>query len=265
MKKMRRLKISDHISIDDAWERLERAGISVAYSEEDACHRTVHIFNSSEIALKTFDWIEKIEDYHLPEIDWESQWQIHGMDFKEGLVHVDLSQFGSYQSILRLKPGPGFGDLSHPTTRLILRLMPKYLLQQEVIDIGCGSGILTLAAAAMGAPMAYGIDIDESALKHSGENAKINKMEKKCRWMLPSRLKKKDFSEELILMNMIFSQQKVAWHSLPMLHHTSVKILTSGIMLEERKSYLHETGKWGWQMIEELEEAGWIGFCFQQS
>lgn len=265
MTKMCRLQLAPHVSTDLAWELLENANISVAYSEEDAGQQILHTFYASEDLFKIFDWIENIQNYDLPAIDWESQWQIHGMDFKDGYVHVDLNQMSSYKTILKLQPGPGFGDLSHPSTRLILKLMPKYLHQQIVVDIGCGSGVLALAATAMNASHVYGIDIDETALKHSQENAKLNEMHEKCHFMLPEEFNGHvSNSELLILMNMIMSEQQVAWESLPSLHYIPATILTSGVLEDEREIYLKQASRLGWQMIEEVAEEGWLGFCFQQ-
>ncbi len=109
----------------------------------------------------------------MPEIDWEKQWEMHAIGFKKGVLTLPIAGFGD----IYLKPGPGFGDLSHPTTRLALKLMPEYVKEKEVIDIGCGSGILSLAASAMGAKNVIGIDIDLGAIRHSIENQKLNKME----------------------------------------------------------------------------------------
>ena len=79
----------------------------------------------------------------------------------------------------RLKPGGGFGDLSHPTTRLMLRMLAQIVAKQDVIDIGCGSGILSLAAAALGSPKVYGIDIEQEAVEHSRNNAIFNNLSEK--------------------------------------------------------------------------------------
>jgi len=265
MTKMRRIQIDDAISVEDAWQELEAVGITVAYSEEDQGHQCIHIFHVEEILLPSLDWIKTIEDYTLPETDWNSQWEIHGMDFKDGFVHVDLSQFGTYSSILKLEPGPGFGDLSHSTTRLVLKLMAKYLKNQVVIDVGSGSGILTLAAIKMGSHEAYGIDIDGAAVKHAQNNAKINELEHKCTFQIATEFKTGNCpNEKLICMNMIMCEQEVAWQSMRSLHKISAKILTSGLLAEDRETYLQKTKKCGWQLLEEIVEDGWLGFCFQQ-
>ena len=77
--------------------------------------------------------------------------------------------------VVRLEPGLAFGSGRHPTTRLCLeRLAAKPPVGVEVIDYGCGSGILAVAAAALGARRVIAFDIDPQALRATGENARSN-------------------------------------------------------------------------------------------
>ncbi len=76
---------------------------------------------------------------------------------------------------LRLDPGLAFGTGSHPTTRLCLAWLDKFLQPGEkVLDYGCGSGILAIAALKLGADKVIGIDIDPNAITASLDNARIN-------------------------------------------------------------------------------------------
>jgi ribosomal protein L11 methyltransferase len=260
------LTIKDQIPLEQAWNSMENEAIDVLYGTEEEGQTQLFIHLNSIKDLPPFEWILSCDPYTLPPTDWEAQWEAHGMDFRDGHIHVSLAEYGKEWQTLALKPGPGFGDLSHPTTKLALHLMGNVALQNvSVIDIGCGSGILSLAAAAMGSPHVIGIDIDEEALTHSQENAKINHLEKKCQFLLPEnfKLKNKNERELLIVMNMISSEQQVAWDSLPELHHLKAKIITSGIRVEERQSYLELVSKWGWHLQEVIQEEDWLGFCFR--
>lgn len=76
---------------------------------------------------------------------------------------------------LRLDPGLAFGTGTHPTTALCLEWLDgQPLKNQSVIDFGCGSGILAIAALLLGAPKAVGTDIDPQALEASRDNADRN-------------------------------------------------------------------------------------------
>ncbi len=79
---------------------------------------------------------------------------------------------------IRLDPGMAFGTGSHPTTRLCLRwLMDAVRPGLSVLDYGCGSGILAIAAARFGAARVVGVDIDEKAVEAAGSNAEGNGVE----------------------------------------------------------------------------------------
>ena len=76
---------------------------------------------------------------------------------------------------LKLDPGLAFGTGSHPTTRLCLQWLDQHIAGGEkVLDYGCGSGILAIAALKFGATSAWGIDIDPQAIRTARENAAIN-------------------------------------------------------------------------------------------
>lgn len=78
---------------------------------------------------------------------------------------------------LTIEAGHSFGHGKHPTTRLCLQLLERHLRPgQTVLDIGCGSGVLSLAAKALGAPEVTAIDIDPAAIAASGANAKANNL-----------------------------------------------------------------------------------------
>jgi ribosomal protein L11 methyltransferase len=77
-----------------------------------------------------------------------------------------------------LDPGLAFGTGSHPTTRLCLQWLEQRLAAgQSVLDYGCGSGILAIAAAKLGASRVTGVDIDPQALQSSRANARVNQVE----------------------------------------------------------------------------------------
>ena len=78
---------------------------------------------------------------------------------------------------LVLEPGLAFGTGTHETTRLCLELLDTYLQgNEQVLDVGCGSGILSIAALLLGAKKAIGVDIDELAVKTAVENAAANEV-----------------------------------------------------------------------------------------
>jgi len=91
------------------------------------------------------------------------------------------------RAVVRLDPGLAFGTGTHPTTRLVLDFLEKTILGGErVLDYGCGSGILAIAAAKLGAARVDGVDVDPQALQTACANAQRNGIE--LRATLPEAL-----------------------------------------------------------------------------
>jgi len=215
------------------------------------CKRWLHHRGSAAYLSRVFIMIPQT-------IDWEAQWSLFAPGFKDGLAHIDLEN----GHVLKLKPGGGFGDLSHPTTKLMLDLMKLYVKNKFIIDIGSGSGILTLAALLLGAQKGHGIDIEDEAISHAKENALLNNLEKKCVFTRPEKLKKGK-EEPLILMNMITIEQKQAWKAFSSLGKVKEGIIiTSGVLNTQKEEYLQLTTSWGWKLIHVAEEGEWLGFVF---
>ena len=84
------------------------------------------------------------------------------------------------RTVLQIDPGLAFGTGTHETTNLCLNLLEKYIESgSKVLDIGCGSGILSVASILLGAKSTTGVDVDELAVKTAVENAEINNVSDK--------------------------------------------------------------------------------------
>jgi ribosomal protein L11 methyltransferase len=188
-------------------------------------------------------------------IDWNEQWARFSEDFRDGTAHIDLQRFRSPHTLL-LSPGPGFGDLSHPTTYLMLSLMAGWLDHETVLDIGCGSGILALSALLMGAECSYGIDIDEEAVAHARSNAAINHLEKRAHF---SRYLPKKMKTGIILINMILTEQKTVLGEIPLLPQMAKLWIASGLLASQRKEAIDWMEGIGFQLIEEKTRGDWLG------
>lgn len=194
------------------------------------------------------------------DVIWEKQWELFAPNFKNGKAHLDLTPYGCSET-LQLYPGPGFGDLSHPTTRLVLSLMQAYVKDQAVIDIGCGSGILSLAAAAMGAARVYGYDIDPEAVKHAKKNLKLSSFAKKIQFSTAAP--KTIAPHSILLMNMISSEQEEAWNLIVDRITSPATLIASGVLKEDQQDYLAWRAQQGCKLIKSLTEDGWCGYIFQ--
>ena len=120
----------------------------------------------------------------LREEDWATSWQKYYQPIPVGERIYIVPNWMRGQSVperrtpLYLNPGLTFGTGSHPTTQLCLELLEEALCPGDrVLDLGCGSGILAIAALALGASRAVGVDIDPKAADVAFENAALNGIE----------------------------------------------------------------------------------------
>jgi ribosomal protein L11 methyltransferase len=126
----------------------------------------------------------------LEDKDWEREWMdnFHPMQFGERLwICPSWRDVPDPNAVnVMLDPGLAFGTGTHPTTALCLRWLDGIdMTGKTVVDFGCGSGILALAALKLGAKEVIGIDIDPQALQATKENARRNGVEDKLNVYLP--------------------------------------------------------------------------------
>ena len=117
--------------------------------------------------------------------DWINNWKefFHPFRLKDNIVIQPTwtEEFEAKKDdiVIHIDPGTAFGTGSHETTKLCIANLKKYMKDDgssEVLDAGCGSGILSIIAMKLGAKRVYGIDIDELAVKASMDNLKLNRI-----------------------------------------------------------------------------------------
>jgi len=184
-------------------------------------------------------------------INWEAIWEIHAPYFEKGESKIPLRN----GKTLRLTPGPGFGDLSHPTTTLSLALLSKTSPHISV-DIGAGSGILSIAAALLGAKKVFAYEIDPDSIAHAKQNIALNHLEDVI--VLNSPTPPKTFDQ--LFLNMISSEQRIALDSYPFVNCCSHQRIVSGILKEQEDDYLQAFTHG--EMICRKQKGDWLAYCF---
>lgn len=112
--------------------------------------------------------------------DWEENWKKYYHTFKVGQRLVIKPSWEEYvaregEAIVNIDPGMAFGTGVHASTRFCLRFLDRYIRGGErLIDAGCGSGILSIAAVKLGAAGVFAMDIDELAVRIARENIALN-------------------------------------------------------------------------------------------
>lgn len=179
--------------------------------------------------------LEQLEDK-----DWEREWMdnFHPMQFGQRLwICPSWREIPDPNAVnVMLDPGLAFGTGTHPTTALCLTWLDGLdLVGKTVIDYGCGSGILAIAALKLGAKNAIGIDIDLQALQASAENAKRNQVADKLSLYL-SKDMPKDLQVDVVVANILAGPLKELAPNISVLVKTNGQLGLSGILASQADS-----------------------------
>ncbi len=147
--------------------------------------RIRHLFDQLR-ALNIHTGCEKIIFSTLAGQDWLYSWQTHFKPFKAGKrlvikpVWEKWDKQDDNELIIEYEPGMAFGTGQHATTRFCLEMIDRYVKKDmSVLDIGCGSAVLAIASAKLGAEPVHGFDNDPVALEHAQLMVKLNGVEDK--------------------------------------------------------------------------------------
>ncbi|MDO4696212.1 MAG: 50S ribosomal protein L11 methyltransferase [Neisseria sp.] len=154
---------------------------------------------------------------------------------------------------LQLDPGLAFGTGSHPTTRLCLQWLDNHLKNGEsVLDYGCGSGILAIAALKLGAAEAVGTDIDPQAMTASRDNAEQNSVP--ARFYLPDELPEQQF--DVVVANILANPLRMLGEMLAGRTKIGGCIVLSGILEEQIEEMSGIYSQW-FDLLPTQTDNGW--------
>jgi ribosomal protein L11 methyltransferase len=155
---------------------------------------------------------------------------------------------------IRLDPGLAFGTGSHPTTRLCLRWLDENIKGGEtVLDYGCGSGILAIAAAKLGAAEVWGVDIDPQAIQAAAYNADMNGVN--ARFYTPDQAP--TTAAQVVVANILTNPLKALAPLLASLTLPGGHLVMSGILEQQAEAVMQVYRPW-FDFREAVAEDGWI-------
>ena len=199
------------------------------------------------------------------EADWRNNWKkfFKPMPVGERLLinpswYTDTDPEG--RAVLNIDPGLAFGTGKHETTRLCLEALERYVKAGDsVLDVGCGSGILGIAAVLLGADSAFGVDIDETAVRTANENAGVNGVSGGFRAVAGDLVEKVEGKYDLVVANIVADAIIALSASVREFMKPDAVYIVSGIIdtrADDVRSAVYED----FEIIEENALAGW--YCF---
>jgi ribosomal protein L11 methyltransferase len=197
----------------------------------------------------------------LADQDWERVWleQFRPMRFGARLWVCPAGQAPPVDGdtvIIDLDPGLAFGTGTHPTTALCLEWLDRHPPERRaVLDYGCGSGILAIAALKLGADCVWAVDIDEQALWSSRENAARNAVAVRLRTGLPEQLPEQTF--DLLLANILANPLIELAPQLAARVRVGGELVLSGILKDQAAEVSAAYQRW-FAMSEPVERDGWV-------
>jgi ribosomal protein L11 methyltransferase len=205
---------------------------------------------------------------HVDEEDWSESWKTYFKTEKISEKMVIKPTWRQYHAkkdeiILEIDPGMAFGTGTHPTTSLCLNMLEKYLKPGDsFLDVGTGSGILSIAAAKLGAQKITGIDNDDVAVEVAKSNLLQNKIEKKTFRIVTGNLVDMIHERYDLVVSNILSE--VILDLLDHIKKVLVKggiFMASGIIVKHKAPVVEKMIKSGFRILEIRTKEDWVSIA----
>lgn len=213
----------------------------------------------------------EVEERDVPDQDWANDWKsyFHPISIDEGLAIVpswEDYEPKEEEEIIILDPGMAFGSGNHATSFLCSRYLREYMKQGDtVIDIGCGSGILSLVAVKSGAEKVIAVDLDPQCMIATEENAQKNNMLDSIDTREGDLFSVVTESADVVVSN-IFAEVIIG-----MLHDVKHHVkpggiyIASGILKEKLQDVMDALKEEGFELLDDKTDGDWSAVAARRS
>ena len=211
----------------------------------------------------------------IKEADWQTSWKKHFQPIAIGKRLLIIPPWITIEEIERevivLEPGMAFGTGLHPSTRICLEAIEDILQPGDnILDIGCGTGILSIAAVLLGANHVLAVDTDEIAVQATRENAERNRVAEYIRVESGSLEQVKILQTETLIPDLIVAN--ILSHILMDLIRSGLatyvkpkgRIILSGILAEQVEPLVNLAADADLELIDVRSEKDWRGLIFKR-
>ena len=210
----------------------------------------------------------EVESSYESDEEWKDKWKEYFKTSRMTDNIVIKPTWEEYEPeenemVIEIDPGMAFGTGTHATTRMCVKLLEKYITSEEdkVLDLGCGSGILSIAAALLGSKHVYGVDIDPNAVAASAENVEMNGLSEVIEIAYGDVTEGLGMKADIIAANLMADLIKMLSPDIAK-HLEGKKIFISSGILEEKVDEVSEAVKnSGFEILEVLHEDEWCAIA----
>lgn len=208
----------------------------------------------------------KIETTTIQDSDWENSWKDYFDILNIGEKFVIVPTWREYENeedkyVINIDPGMAFGTGGHETTSLCIKNLEKYVKPHDnVIDVGCGSGILSIAASYLTNGNLKAVDLDKFAVDVSRENFALNNLENRIEVEEASLLTKETKKYDVIVANILAHIIELMLEDAYKLLEDGGYFITSGIIKDKKDELLEKMLEQGFKLVEETSDNEWYSF-----
>ena len=208
----------------------------------------------------------KIETTTIKDSDWENSWKDYFDILNIGEKFVIVPTWREYENeenkyVINIDPGMAFGTGGHETTSLCIKNLEKYVKPHDnIIDVGCGSGILSIAASYLTDGEIKAVDLDKLAVDVSRENFALNSLENRIAVEEASLLTKETKKYNVIVANILAHIIELMLDDAYKLLEDGGYYITSGIIKDKKDELLEKMLERGFKLIEETSDNEWYSF-----